>query len=209
MAGLHRTLKGRLTPAQLIVADDIVRSASEAGSTHMSESSDAGKPTTGYMMGSPLRGDSNRPTSTFTANERRDFLRMIRTSFDKYDISGMGEIDAWDVNNALEEVGRPRLADEQIFDLIRTPNDEETSTVSFAMFMQVKNSDNFDGWFQVTMIADVRTGKGIDPGNAQPREQNEAAGARRPRARLGGGRGEPRFDGHDRHRQNQGHPRLV
>ena len=52
-------------------------------------------------------------------------------------MSGTEEIDAWDVNNALEEVGRPRLADEQIFDLIRTPNDEETSTVTFSMFMQV------------------------------------------------------------------------
>ncbi len=61
----------------------------------------------------------------------------MRKVFDKFDVSGSGEIDGWDVNKALTELGRHKLPDERIFDLIRTADDTEKGTVSFPRFVQV------------------------------------------------------------------------
>ena len=64
-------------------------------------------------------------------------VHEMRKIFDKYDSGGSGEIDAWDVNKALTELGRHTLPDERIFDLIRTTDDTEKSTVTFPRFVQV------------------------------------------------------------------------
>ena len=64
-------------------------------------------------------------------------VHEMRKVFDKYDVGGSGEIDAWDVNRALTELGRHTLPDERIFDLIRTTDDTEKSSVPFPRFVQV------------------------------------------------------------------------
>jgi Ca2+-binding EF-hand superfamily protein len=64
-------------------------------------------------------------------------VHEMRKVFDKFDVSGSGEIDAWDVNKALTELGRHKLPDERIFDLIRTADDTEKGTVPFPRFVQV------------------------------------------------------------------------
>ena len=67
-------------------------------------------------------------------------VHEMRKVFDKFDVSGSGEIDAWDVNKALLELGRHTLPDERIFDLIRTADDAEKGTVPFPRFVQVSVS---------------------------------------------------------------------
>jgi Ca2+-binding EF-hand superfamily protein len=64
-------------------------------------------------------------------------VHEMRKVFDKFDGSGSGEIDAWDVNKALTELVRHILPDERIFDLIRTADDTEKGTVPFPRFVQV------------------------------------------------------------------------
>ncbi len=70
-------------------------------------------------------------------NDDSNVVHEMRKVFDKFDVSGSGEIDAWDVNKALTEFGRHTLPDERIFDLIRTADDTERGTVSFPRFVQV------------------------------------------------------------------------
>mmetsp|Transcript_28672 Transcript_28672/g.58647 ORF Transcript_28672/g.58647 Transcript_28672/m.58647 type:complete len:211 (+) Transcript_28672:180-812(+) len=63
------------------------------------------------------------------------FIQKAKDVFDKHDTEGVGVVDAWEMKDALKEMGHD-VTDEMIFGMLKTPEKEITS-VSFDKFLQM------------------------------------------------------------------------